>query len=485
MSPEQPRLRPSTTQPITPADNSVAYDPAHVVLAAMLRAPQRELVPLIRSVFPGDDQSPDYRNHLVVVKRSVLELMNHITGSDTRATSLREPALPDRLTVCWQLLFSADQVVKALKPDDVPAEPDLPWVCATFAPLVGTPLAPSLASALLEGVRLGANGEFTKHYAVFLSAIKRLRQRPTARPVVLPTPLSPKTLSDEGVHRLAWWLIRSRRERYVEVPAATEQPYVYVHFEYLVKALSRELAWLCGDAAIHIIHARDIIEHEVNAWLRYSALDADDSRSDPGDGEPTLELARDIVRAFSETNRLTQKLVVADAQPRPQADAEIEEQLRQYSAENRALEERLRLLEAELASRSSLPADTHGPPTLAADGPSDLREFVRLIDAKYSLDTLKGIQLGNESPLTLRSFVSHVLYALTKKGLVSYPTEDDMLLSYEKSGLFECEDFQVAPGETLRVAVVRRGWAVQARDRLLPVRRARVTRRPEDSGDRE
>ena len=61
-------------------------------------------------------------------------------------------------------------------------------------------------------------------------------------------------------------------------------------------------------------------------------------------------------------------------------------------------------------------------------------------------------------------------------GLIAYPTEDRFELSYEKSGLYECEGFEVKPGQVVVVTVARHGWALQAKDRLLPIRRARVER---------
>jgi hypothetical protein len=404
--------------------------------------------------------------------------MRRITGADFRAANQQEPGFVDRVTVCWQLLFSADQVVKKLKAEDLPARPGVPWFADGFADLIGAPLAGSLAAALLDRLRLGAEGEFLKHYWVFLKSIARIRSKPSSTMQPLPTPLSGKALQDDGLRRVAWWLIRSRRERYVEFLAGTEAPYLHVHFGHVVGQVYREMVLLCGEAVSRAGDSRAIVEQEINGWLRYGGLDVGESSGPANEADQSPEMTRDLVRAFSETNRLSQKLIVAAEQGRSQADGELEAQLRQYAAENTALEERNRALELELASSSRPPAGTEAPATPSPESSGDLRDLVRLIDAKYSLDLLKGIQLGNESPLTLRSFVSHVLYALTKKGLVPYPADDRFVLSYEKSGLFECDGFEVKPGDTAAVAVVRRGWALQAKDRLLPVRKARVEQVP-------
>jgi hypothetical protein len=105
-----------------------------------------------------------------------------------------------------------------------------------------------------------------------------------------------------------------------------------------------------------------------------------------------------------------------------------------------------------------------------------LRDFLKLIDSKYSFDTLNAIQSGEESPLTFRSFIGHLFYSLRKKGFGQYPQQDVFDLPYESSGLYECDGFVVPPGETLTVRVVKRGWALQTKGRILPAKRARVTK---------
>lgn len=480
MNPDRPRLRSTRTASGLP-EAAVLHEPAQDVVAALLRDPRQAIVPLIQAVSPGDVSSQAYRSQLTELRRAVLSLMKRIAGADFRGASQQDPSFADRMTVCWQLLFACDQVVKKLKPQEVPTRPGVAWLSAALAPTLGAPLGQPLVASLMDRLRLGADGEFLKHYCAFfkmlqVKALQRGRSKPPAKASTLPPPLSGKSLTEDGLRRVAWWLIRARRERYVEFLPAPEPPYLHVHFGHVVREVHRELVGLCGGESIGGVDSRGIAEQEVNAWLRYGGLDI----GEPGatnDADQSPDGVRDLVRAFSESNRLTQRLVVAAEERAPAADPELEAQLRQYATENRALEERIRALEAQLMASSEPPTASQAPHSASLlEAGSELRELVRLIDAKYSLDVLKSIQLGTESPLTLRSFVSHLLFALTKKGLVAYPTEDRFELSYEKSGLYECEGFEVKPGETLSVTVVRRGWALQAKDRLLPVRRARVER---------
>ena len=66
-----------------------------------------------------------------------------------------------------------------------------------------------------------------------------------------------------------------------------------------------------------------------------------------------------------------------------------------------------------------------------------------MIDSKYSFDTLHRVQSGEETNLTLQSFVSHLFYSLRKRGFVEYPSSGEFALRYEDSGLYECIDFEV------------------------------------------
>ena len=71
--------------------------------------------------------------------------------------------------------------------------------------------------------------------------------------------------------------------------------------------------------------------------------------------------------------------------------------------------------------------------------------------------------------------MTHLFYALRKRGFTEYPNEEEFALTYEASGLYDCDGFEVAPAGAVNVKVVRKGWAFNAKGKWLPVRRARVT----------
>ncbi len=134
------------------------------------------------------------------------------------------------------------------------------------------------------------------------------------------------------------------------------------------------------------------------------------------------------------------------------------------------MEERLKSVQAP----SQVLPDFGSDSELSAVQLSDLREVLKTIDIKYGFDTLNSVQLGETTHLTLPSFISHFFYALRKKGFSEYPKEEQFVLTYESSGLYDCDGFEVPPAGSTKVKVTRKGWALNANGRWLPVRRARV-----------
>lgn len=106
----------------------------------------------------------------------------------------------------------------------------------------------------------------------------------------------------------------------------------------------------------------------------------------------------------------------------------------------------------------------------------ELADFLKLIDSKYSFDTLNSIQNGDETPLTFRSFIAHLFYCSRKKGFGQYPQEEFFNLTYDNSGLYQCQGFEIPPGGAVNVRVVKRGWALQSKGKLRPVKRAIVNK---------
>jgi hypothetical protein len=106
------------------------------------------------------------------------------------------------------------------------------------------------------------------------------------------------------------------------------------------------------------------------------------------------------------------------------------------------------------------------------------RDFLAVIDSKYPLDTLWLLQQGKAEEISLVGLVGQFFLALRKAGLVRYPDHEEFELAYDQSGLYDCQGFDVPPGQSVRVRVDRRGWALRRDRSLLPVRRARVAATP-------
>jgi len=244
---------------------------------------------------------------------------------------------------------------------------------------------------------------------------------------------------------------------------------VRIEFAFVVEEVLNNLKGWCGEEIGQFPDITGEIERELNKWLEYSRLDLP-----LDDAAPNAALDPEIARAFVKHNELTTKLHIHRASTGTKSDArvqELEAAIRQYADENQALEERLRILEASTAPRSSPPIESESD--IAAF--TELREVLKTIDAKYAFDTLNAVQLGEDTHLTFRSFASHLFYALRKRGFSEYPKEEQFTLMYEASGLYDCEGFEIPPAKSAAVRVTRKGWALKARGRWLPVRRARVS----------
>jgi len=265
------------------------------------------------------------------------------------------------------------------------------------------------------------------------------------------------------------------QERYVTLPK--DGP-INIEFSYVVERVVEEIMEWCGPEIERITDLNGAVERQLNRWLSYSHLDPvlDDTEG--------VDSQRQLASLFLKQNRLDTKLrIVRDSAVNSQAASRIkaleaairrqEEEIRQQEDVIGQRDERIKQLEASAVVRpSTTPAAAE--PQLGAVGYAEVRDFLRIIDSKYSLDTLDAIQLGQDSHLTLPTFVAHMFYGLRRTGLGRYPKEDEFILSYDESNLYDCDGFELRPGESTGVRVAKRGWAILARGRTFPVRRARV-----------
>jgi len=379
--------------------------------------------------------------------------LQKISGADSNLT------LHDRLSFTWKLLRQADVCVWRLRKSQIANPTSIVHAAAAFQSILSVELKEPLLAAVLEWLRLGSDGRFLFHYWYF---------RKATTPSRLPEPFGnlAKTKDLDLLRTVVWWCLRARRETYVDV--RQNEP-VRIEFAFVVEQVFEDLKRWCGAEIDQLPDVTGEIERELNRWLVYSGLELP-----LDDAAPDANLDPDLAKAFIKHNELTTKLRIHRANSRGQADErvqQLEASIRQYADENCALEERLRVLETTSAPRDSVPTDLDSG--LAAF--AELREVLKTIDAKYAFDALSAVQLGEETHLTLRSFASHLFYALRKRGFTEYPKDETFTLTYDASGLYDCEGFEVPPGGARLVKVNRKGWALNARGRWLPVRRARVS----------
>ena len=149
---------------------------------------------------------------------------------------------------------------------------------------------------------------------------------------------------------------------------------------------------------------------------------------------------------------------------------QLESQLRQYAEENRVLEERLRAFEGTSRGETtpSIDADT------ALSAFAELREVLKIVDTKYAFDTLNSVQTWRGNALN-PAFIRDAPVLRTSEARFRRVSERRRICpAYEASGLYDCDGFEVPPAGSVKVKVVRKGWAFNARGKWLPVRRARV-----------
>ena len=425
----------------------------------MLVDPGKPLLHLIQESIPGRDV--DFYFETLKSARGIIERM--IGGLPKRAGTTSPPIPVDRVAFCWRILRQADVLIWRTKKGDLPKTCKLPDARRTLGDLLGlgTSLTDPLLSAVLDALRV-ESARYLYHYWFFRRHLKK--------PSQLPPPFDRAVEREDWdlIRRVIWWSLRSRREEYIEISQA--EP-VRVEFAFLVETILHELPGWCGREVAQLTRLPGEVEAEINRWLKYSKIQVAASPDEDAEGTD-LETQREIARAFLKHNELDTKLHIHRAgsgAPRDDRIAELELRIQQYAEENRSLEDKLKAAQAapSVVADISMPVDT-APFT-------ELREALRTIDSKYSFDTLNSVQLGGESHLTLRSFVANLFYSLRKRGFGEYPKDETFDLPYEASGLYECEGFEVQPGGSDRVKVVRRGWALHSRGRVLPIRRARVT----------
>ncbi len=435
-----------------------------------MNSPEKPLMGLIQAHYPDRDNR--FYGDVLTLSRNAIGKV--IDGLHKNPAAEPTPIFVDRVSFTWRLLRQADILVQKAKKSTCPERSNRSHVEAVLSTILA-PLFPKLhaplLAAIVEWLRLGPDGQYLYHYWCF--------RRPGVQSR-LPQPFSSLTTKNDIqlLRTLIWWCLRARKEEYVEV---AENNDVRVEYGFVVEEVLNDLEKWCGPEIVQFPNIGAEVEREFDRWLKYSQLDlsAEDAVLENSKIDP------EFAKAFLKHNRLDIKLRIHRTSSDGPTDArvrELEAEIQRYTDEIRALEGRIQTLQSTSDLAAATPkcsaeasAETSlTEPDLTAF--TELREVLKTIDSKYAFDTLNALQRGEETHLTFRSFAAHLLYALRKRGFSEYPNDQTFTLTYDASGLFECEGFEVPPGENVPVKVTRKGWAIRARGRWLPVRRARVSR---------
>jgi len=316
---------------------------------------------------------------------------------------------------------------------------------------------------LCTNIEVESNGSFIEYYYQFL--------RPkNPKNIGLSLLDNNGNIRENNLNRIIWWIIQKNRDKYVEVHGNKE---VEVHFPYLVQFIEEELPrWCKPTETSSISNLTEIIENQINRWLDFSCIQGEDC---PDDKTERI----DIVKAFIRTNALKNPIRTQTQTGSHEGNnriSELEAENLNYIEENRKLEEEKHHLQDQLKSSTNqqkLIEKSNGNDDKTESAVAkELQEFIQIIDSKYSFDILRDVQLGDNHSISVKNFIAHFFYGLRKKGLSTYPSEDEFVLEYNQSGLYQCIGFEVPSGSKVQVKVEKKGWALRSGNRTFPIRKA-------------
>jgi hypothetical protein len=451
----------------------VQPEDVQTVLAKLLDDPTPIPMEVIRAALP--EKESNYHGEVLL---EIKKLIEGCLSSPLRIEPY-QPVLLDRLSFVWKLLRQAETCIKTYK-GELPLILQPENLRDIFAKLL--PVAPKdcFIQGICRALELEKDGRYLLVYKETIVPKK---------PNKLKLQFFSKTreVNWDNVNRLILWLIRRRRDRYVDID---KEGMALVYFPHLSSEIYREIPQWIGARISESNLLKEKIENQINQWLNYNCIQGEAKNDD--------ETTKEIIRNFSKINLLNTKLVVPESYRDPHDEErirEFEKISNRYAEENQALGENNKKLEEELCKLKQkiseekgedLPKDpakslVESPEDLPKDpvqslveSPEEIRDLLKMIDSKYSFDVLQEIQLGGEQIITMKNFLGHLFYTLRKKGFSPYPHEAEFDLPYEQSGLYDCLEFEVSPSESKRVNVVKKGWAIKQRDRILPIRKAQV-----------
>jgi hypothetical protein len=219
---------------------------AQDALALVLREPGTALFQAVKQVLPAEGQQD-----LSAVISAAKSLMREVLPTQFREDTGRDPSpiLIDRLSFCWAILSNADAIIKRNSKRAATAIPTTESLRAVFNGILPVPcLSVTFLRALCGLLELEENGGFLPRYVEFLKSRE-------------PKKLDLQFVSSTGepsvpnVRRLIWWVIRRRREKYIEAP---KNESVRIQYGFVVKQVALDLKLWGGDAPGKIKNLSDI-----------------------------------------------------------------------------------------------------------------------------------------------------------------------------------------------------------------------------------
>ena len=427
------------------------------VLSAILKNPSISTGDYVKKTFHGDDINERSQIHSNV--RSIFEQL-----LKTKLV-INLPNLLERLRFTWIIMRKADSLIKKNKnkfSSTIISVDDIKKMLQGILPVENTHAC--FLEQLCTNIEIETDGRFVEYYYQFLRS-------KNPKDIALSLVDNKGNIREKNLNRIIWWAIRKKRDRYVEVHENKE---VEVHFTHLVKSIEKELSgWCKMPEASSTLNLTEKIENQINRWLDYSCIQGEDR---PDDKTEHI----DLVKAFIKANDLKVTLIHPQTQTGSHEEnkriSELEAENLNYIEENRKLEEEKRHLQNQLKSSTNQQhliekSDEKDNKTKSAVA-KELQEFMKIIDSKYSFDILRDVQLGDNHAITIKNFIAHFFYGLRKKGLSSYPSEDEFVLEYNQSGLYQCIGFEVPSGSKVQVKVEKKGWALRSGNRTFPIRKA-------------
>jgi len=427
------------------------------VLSHILERPSLSSQDILKIAFPQKETAEQ-----MVILTGVQKVI------ENKLNTKLEGGLPKRihhLRFCWIVLRQADNVLRKSKAKDFPQITTLSYLKVLFENIFPTEeIHDCLMEQLCIRLRLEPNGGFVKQYSTFL-------KKRGAKPI----PLDIKLMDSEdniylnNLKRIIYWIIRRNRAQYIE---ADEESGRVIHLDYLIGDVKKEMYKLCKEDDLKKIeNLNEEIALQIDHWLEYSCLDGDNLPSEVSDQNI-------IANLFIKENNLKHIIFTPPASEDPLENKrifELESEVSKYAEENRKLENEVQKLKKEVASeitQKESEAQLQGETPLLESQDRDFSEFLKVLDSKYSFDILRSVQLGEEKSITMKNFLAHFFYSLRKKGVVTYPSENEFELTYEQSGLYNCIGFEVPPDGKATVKTEKPGWALSKGERIFPIKKA-------------